>query len=64
MGLGATPQSGQTAPLDAAGFAAAVAKNIDTDVQAFIGRVVVAKQGLANPSPPLPHHLTNNSPEA
>merc|ERR1719401_2320629 len=39
-GSPAAPISGQTAPMDAGGFAGAVASGKDADVQAFVGRLV------------------------
>jgi len=38
----ASPQSGQTAPLNASGLAGAVAMNSPTETETFIGRVVVS----------------------
>lgn len=42
---GASPQSGQTAPLNAGGLAGAAATGNQTDVETFIGRVVVSLTG-------------------
>jgi len=43
--MGAPPQSGQTAPLNAAGFAGAAATNNPADVETFLSRLVASLQG-------------------
>jgi hypothetical protein len=44
----ASPLSGQTAPLNAAGFAGTVSSNIPSETQHFIGRIVIDLKGRVN----------------